>query len=73
MKNSHLYQKGDNVPVARHDLRALLFWASVGMSKSKGGAYADIEESRGDPGILLSYAQHIKFNLPYKPKFGGDS
>ena len=60
----------DTVPVTRHDLRGLLFWAAIGVSQSEGGSYAnDIEEMEGDPGIIKSYADHIKFILPAVPKF----
>ena len=60
----------DTVPVTRHDLRALLHWATVGVSQSNGGSYEnDVEEREGDQGIIRSYADHIKFILPAVPKF----
>jgi len=54
--------KGE-VIVTKDDLRALLFWANIGVCQSKGGAYEDdILE------IIPSYAEHIKLQLP-KTKF----
>jgi hypothetical protein len=45
--------------VVTDDLKALLFWASVGVRQSKGGAYeAHIEN------IIESYAKHLKLQLP---------
>lgn len=46
------------------DLRALLFWASVGVSLSSGGYREDEIEH-----MLESYAEHIGFVLPYPPSF----
>ena len=48
------------------DLRALLFWASVGVHVSRGGQRA--EEI---PQVLENYAALINFQLPYKPEFQG--
>src|ERR1700735_2859510 len=42
------------VPVMKHDLRALLFWAAIGISKSNSGAYADA------PDIISCYATDVK-------------
>ena len=50
-----------NIEVVASDLRALLFWATIGVSASRSGSYRDIIN------ILESYAAHIKFNLPRKP------
>jgi hypothetical protein len=47
------------VEIVTSDLRALLFWANVGVRQSRGGAY---EEEILE--IIPSYAEHIKFNLP---------
>ncbi len=53
-----------------YDLRALLHWAAIGISMQKGGSYTDAAESPGyDIGIINSYAEHIKFMLPVKPRF----
>ena len=46
------------------DLRALLFWATIGISKTKGGAYQDTIED-----IIESYAKHFEYQLPRPPKF----
>ena len=51
------------------DLRALLFWASIGVAKSKSGQYPEIEERAGDPGVLVSYSEHIGYKLPYPARF----
>jgi len=63
------YRLQDVMQVTIHDLRALLFWATIGVSKSEGGQYADIEESEGDPGILKSIADPIGYKLSRKPRF----
>jgi hypothetical protein len=54
------------VVVLKHDLRALLFWASVGISVSKSGGYRDAE---GEGGIVATYARDIKFSLSRRPIF----
>lgn len=54
----------DLTEVVTSDLRALLFWATVGVAKAKGGSFRDIEN------IIESYAEHLKFKTPFKPKFG---
>ena len=50
--------------VVTSDLRALLFWATIGITKSRGG----FQESEIGH-IIESYAESVKFNLPAKPKF----
>jgi hypothetical protein len=52
--------------VTTHDLRALLFWSSIGMRHSVGGSYLDIDN------ILESYAEHIGFKFDKKPIWGAD-
>ncbi len=54
------------VAVLKHDLRAILFWAAVGLSNSNSGSYRDAE---GEHGIVDSYAKSIKFALPVRPCF----
>jgi hypothetical protein len=49
-----------NTEVATSDLKALLWWAAIGVSKSNWGSYQDIVD------VLESYAEHLKFTLPYK-------
>ena len=50
-----------NVEVVATDLRALLFWAGVGVSQSVDGQYSEeIEE------IIRSYSAHL--HLPTWPK-----
>lgn len=47
----------ENIQIAASDLRALLFWANVGVSESYAGSYANIEQ------IIASYTRAIKFQL----------
>lgn len=54
----------DLTTVVSDDLRALLFWASVGVHLSSGG-YREDEITH----MLESYAEHIAFSLPYPPVF----
>lgn len=47
-----------------HNLRMLLFWATVGVNKSRGGEFQDeIEE------IIRSHAEAIGYKLPNGPRF----
>ncbi len=57
------------VPVNIHDLRVLLFWASVGVKNSMAGSYRDALERDDDPGVIRSYAEHIKFFIRGKIRF----
>lgn len=52
--------------VTTHDLRALLFWAAVGVRQSTGGSYLDIDH------ILESYAEAIGFKFDKPPTWGAD-
>ena len=65
MKKKQLVKTTPTVEVVLEDLRALLFWAGVGVSESKGGTYQkDIEE------IIRSYAEYIGFkSFSEKPIF----
>ena len=57
MNKKQLVKTIPTVEVGWEDLRALLFWAGVGVSGSKGGSYQkNIEE------IIRSYAEYIGFN-----------
>ena len=47
-----------NVEVVSTDLRALLFWANVGVGLSKAGSYSSIIEE-----VIRSYSSHMNFNL----------
>ena len=49
------------VVVLRHDLKALLFWASIGIERSVSGSYRDAE---GEGGIVDSYARGINYSIP---------
>lgn len=53
--------------VVDHDLRALLFWAHIGMRKSRGGQYEDALDH-----ILETYAETVGFKFDSKPEFGKD-
>jgi hypothetical protein len=50
--------------VVTSDLRALLFWANVGVAKSTSGSYQSIND------ILESYADRLHFKLSYPTWFG---
>jgi len=52
-----------------YEARALCFWAAVGISKSTSGSYHDAAQSEGDPGIVRTWADLLKLNLPIAPKF----
>lgn len=56
----------EQVEISSKDLKALLFWATVGVSKSHGGSYEDEVEN-----IIQSYADYLgfKYQLPNPPKF----
>ena len=51
------------VEIGKYELRALLFWAVVGLTKSAGGAYVDAAD------IVRRLAKRIDFVLPVKPAF----
>ena len=57
----------DLIDVVTSDLRAILFWATIGVTESRGGSR---EEEICD--IIESYAEFIGFRLPKKPRFKGD-
>lgn len=69
MKKDHRKKihKTDVVSVVWHDLKALLFWASVGVRHSVDGAYPEIVD------IIHSYGEHVGMNLyDNPPVFGAD-
>lgn len=53
-----------NVEVVRQDLRALLFWATIGVSQSSAGSYGGMIEN-----IIRCYADFLEYKLPYSPTF----
>ena len=65
MNKKQLVKTTPTVEVGWEDLRAILFWAGVGVSGSKGGSYQKkIEE------IIRGYAKYIGFNsFAEKPIF----
>lgn len=53
------------IEVVTSDLRALLFWAAIGMENSRGGSYeSDLED------ILSSYAEYIGLKFDRRPQWG---
>jgi hypothetical protein len=54
------------IKITKHELRALLHWASVGIENSLGGSYND---AVGSKGIIMSLAKRLKFRLYAKPLF----
>lgn len=59
-------EQDNSTTIVSENLRMLLFWASVGIHLSRGGAYADEV-----PHVLEGYAEHLRFKLPYEPRFKG--
>ena len=60
------YQKpytGEVRGLSPYELRALVFWAAIGVSKSDGGSYHDILA------ILPRWAEEAQLELPVKPEF----
>ena len=59
----------DSTEILKSDLRALLFWASIGIRSARGGQYQDDIEH-----ILESYAAAIGFKFPdgVKPAWAAD-
>jgi hypothetical protein len=55
------------------ELRALLFWAAVGVSQSRGGSYQSVASNDDYGGTIERLAEEIRFRLPYKPRFKDDS
>lgn len=58
------YKNDENVKVVKKNLRALLFWACVGVTKSNGGSY-----EKDIVNIIKSYAEYIRFTVPYQLRF----
>jgi len=54
----------DPTEIVIYDLKALLFWATVGVSLNYGGSY-----ERDVKTIIKSYADSLKFKLPCKVEF----
>lgn len=50
--------------IVSDDLKALLFWATIGVTRSIDGEYSN--EIRD---IIESYSEHLHFKLPHRPKF----
>ena len=56
-------RKQEPIEVVNNDLRALLFWASVGVTKAAGGSYGNEIIN-----IIESYAEHL--GISFKSKWG---
>lgn len=52
------------IGMTKKEIRALCHWASIGISKAKGGTYENIT-----PQIIEYFANKLKFSLPCKPEF----
>lgn len=52
------------IGMTRKEIRALCWWACIGIARSKGGTYEKVM-----PIMLEYFAKNLKFNLPYKPEF----
>ena len=61
------------IEIDARDLRALLFWASVGVSKSVTGSHREasdyIEDHCIRPGVISRFARKIGYKLSYRPIF----
>lgn len=60
----------EEITILKQDLKMILFWASVGVSQSKGGTYGErrgANDSIGD--VLNSCAESINYKLPFGAKF----
>lgn len=66
-KKSLIWGRGKDkefIQVITGDLRALLFWSAIGVSRCRGGAY---EEEIAN--IIEDYANNLAFELPVSPNF----
>ena len=46
--------------ITRKELRALLFWASIGVCRSRGGSYSDIIQL-----TIAQWTEALNLNSPY--------
>ena len=54
----------ETVTFERRYLRALVFWACIGVAKSNAGSYGEIIEC-----VVYNFAKQLKMTLPFKPEF----
>ena len=52
------------IGMTKKEIRMLLFWATVGIARSKGGMYEKII-----PAMIRYFAKKLNITLPYKPQF----
>lgn len=52
------------IGMTKKEIKVLVFWASVGISKSKSGSHANIA-----PKMIKYFAKELKIQLPVQPKF----
>lgn len=52
------------IGMTKKELRVLLWWACVGVARSKGGVY-----EKTIPKMIKYFAKQLKVKLPYKPEF----
>ena len=59
-----------DITISKHDLRVLLFWASIGVSKTVGGSYQEAADGAdGSNGTIRMLATEIEYQLPVVPMF----
>lgn len=52
------------IGMTKKEIKMLVYWACVGVARSKGGTYEKIM-----PSLLRYFAKECKIILPYKPEF----
>ena len=52
------------IGLTKKELRQLLWWACVGVARSKGGIYEYTV-----PQMISYFAKNLNIKLPYKPEF----
>jgi hypothetical protein len=53
-----------SIGMTKKEIRMLVYWACIGIARSKGGAYQNKM-----PAFLEYFAKKLKIRLPYKPEF----
>lgn len=52
------------IGLTKQEIRQLLWWATIGIARSKGGSYDTTA-----PVLIKELAKELKILLPYKPEF----
>jgi hypothetical protein len=52
------------IGLTKKEIRMLVFWACVGVARSKGGMYEKVM-----PSLLEYFAEKLGLVLPFKPEF----